>query len=129
MKDEEEIMNTKFFAAALAALVMATPVMSRAAGNTLPAGKYVATLSPAPTEAVADKIESEVGKIQGLRMIDVKPEQGSLHFTVRDGSAVSESDIQNAVKAAAPDTEVGQAVSEQAPSGSGSGVTTPSTGY
>jgi hypothetical protein len=116
-------MKTKFFAAALAALAM-TPALARAMGDELPSGEYAATLAPAPTEAVADKIESALGKIEGIGTADVEPKDGTLQFTVKDGSMLKESSIEDAVESAAPGTKVGKAVPES------TGATTPpSKGY
>jgi hypothetical protein len=111
-------MNVKITTALLAAFALAAPGISNAAQNKLAAGKYMATLTPAPTEDTADKIESGLKNIQELSGVDAKAEDASLHFTVKAGSDVDESRIQEAVKAVAPGTTVGKPMPETDSSGS-----------
>ncbi len=80
----------------------------------LTGGEYMATLTPAVTEETADRIETHLKTIQELTMIDVKPKDSTVHFTVKDNAQVDYAMIKDAVKKAAPNTKVSDPAQEPA---------------
>lgn len=78
----------------------------------LTAGEYMATLTPSVTEDTADRIEAQLKTIEELTMIDVKPKDSTVHFTVKDNAQVDYAMIKDAVKKAAPHTKVGDPAQE-----------------
>jgi len=102
-----------------------------AAGTQLSPGKYVATLTPRVDEKTADKIEKQLGQIQEIGSIDVKPRDSSLHFTVKDKAQADLTRIDDAVKTAAPGTAVTEPVMESASStpGGPAAETSPTHSY
>jgi hypothetical protein len=129
-------MKTQYWMAALLALAVASPAVLSAQTESLAEGKYTATLTPSVDKDAADKIKSELKKVDQIKDIDVKPEDGSLHFTVKDGEQVETSAIESAVKTAAPGTnlsapmpEAGNAAGDSGTMGNeGTGTTGSDTG-
>jgi hypothetical protein len=80
----------------------------------LSGGKYVATLTPAVDERTADRIETQLKTIGELSMIDVKPRDSTVHFTVKDNSVVEYGRVKDAIKKAAPKVDVSDPAMEPA---------------
>lgn len=119
-----KFMNAKPVLLSIIGVALATTGLS-AAGTQLSAGKYMCTLSPSVSEQQADKIEKQLGKIQEIRSIDVKPKDSTLHFTVKDKATVDLARINDAVEAAAAGTSVGEPTAEPTSSPSGATGTSP----
>jgi len=67
-------------------------------------GKYVATITPSINDDQADKIRKELRQIDGLRSVNVKSYNSSVHFTVKRGTHVDALQVKNGVKEAVPDS-------------------------
>jgi hypothetical protein len=117
-------MNLKPLFLTLLGITLASTGLS-AAGTQLSAGKYMSILSPSVDEKQADKIEKQLGKIQEIGSIDVKPKDSTLHFTVKDNAQLELARVTNAVKVAVPGTAVGEPTSEPIPGTSGTTGTSP----
>jgi hypothetical protein len=71
-------------------------------------------LSPTPDSPTAMAIKKQLAQLKEIRSIKVDPKDSSVRFTVKDNMQVALATLQNAVKTAAPDVNVGTPVPEQA---------------
>src|SRR5882724_10390477 len=86
--------NTKPLLLSLMGIALSAAGLS-AMGTPLLAGKYISTISPSVSEKQADKIEKQLGQIQEIQSIDVKPKDSTVHFTVKDNATVDVARIDN----------------------------------
>jgi hypothetical protein len=119
-------MNVKSLSLAVMVTGFMGAVGYSAGMSSLSGGRYMATLSPSVDEQTADRIEKRLGKIREISMNDVKPEDSSLHFTVKDDRTVDVSRIKDAIKAAAPNVTIGEPVLNSDANAMGAANTTPS---
>jgi hypothetical protein len=68
-----------------------------AASAILAPGRYVVTVAPYFDDAMGGRLQAAVGKISGLAQVEVKGEDDTLHFSVKEGSKVRTADIQRVV--------------------------------
>ncbi len=78
------------------------------AATRLTAGKYQASITPAMDSKTADQIEKSLESIQGLTSADVSTKNQSLSFKVEEGQSIDLAQLRDAVKAVAPDAQLGQ---------------------
>jgi hypothetical protein len=77
------------------------------AAQELSAGKYKATLTPKVDSQTADNIEKGLDAVQQISSIKVNAKDSTVKFSVKDGERVNLAQLQDAVKAAAPDAKLG----------------------
>ena len=68
-----------------------------AASALISPGRYTASISPSINSSMATRLEKAIGKIKGVRGVQARAEDSSIHFAVKNGGNVRMADIQKAV--------------------------------
>jgi hypothetical protein len=98
------------------AVVFLTAASVYAATEMLSPGTYMATITPAVDSKAASDIESRLSQIGEIKDVAVKPDDSSVHFTVKEREEVALLRLQDAVKTAAPDRLMGTPAIQREPS-------------
>ena len=102
--------NMKFLMFLPAAAVALSPMAALAIA--LVPGSYSATLTRPVSSQSADQIQQNLGQIEGLQDVRVRPEDSSVHFSVAANAQVADSHIFHAVETADPGTSINAPVQE-----------------
>jgi len=113
-------MNIKTYIAALT--LAAFTAAGAFAAPELTAGKYQARISPTVDSQTAKNIKKGLDAVQQINSIKVDEKESTLSFAVKDGESVDLAQLQDAVKAAAPDARLSSPQMQETGSKSTSGA-------